>query len=51
LDCFRYGIGTFAKRWIETHRKLNVLSKHPTGQRPDTLRGRGREALDRYIGS
>ena len=40
LDCFRYGIGTFAKRWIETHRKLNALSKHPTGQRPDTLRGR-----------
>lgn len=40
LDDVRYIVNTYLSRWIDLHRRTNALSKHPTGQRPDTLRGR-----------
>lgn len=51
LDNVRYLVNSYLGRWIQTHRSLNALRQHPNGQRSDPLHGRGREALDRLIGS
>ena len=51
LDDLRYGINTYLGGWIQTHRSLNALRQQPDGSRPDLMHRRGREALDRYLGS
>ena len=49
-NCARYGINTYLSRWITTHRQIHALQRHATLPSTDTLRGRGREIVDRYIG-